>query len=573
MSDEMSKVEQDRQYLNAAKGKGTFAVLKSYVGLSGPGWLQSALTLGGGSLGSSLYLGILAGTSLLWLQPFAMIIGIVMMSAIAYVTLSIDERPFHAINKHINPVLGWSWIIAALLANMVWSLPQYSLCFAVCEQNFFPSIFLGDGILAPGPEESDLGKWIVSGVILVLCTTITWSYGSGHWGVKLYDQVLKIVVAVIVLAFIGVVVRMSLVGDGIDWGAVASGLIPNLSHFYEPVSSLQPLLDKISDPAARQYWTDLIVSEQRDVMISAGAAAVGINMTFMMSYLLITRGWDKDFRGLTVFDISTGTFIPFVLATGCIVIASATQFHGKLPEGFVLSENSIEIPEKFAGPYEKMLENRNTAAADGNYAIEGNAGIEEKQVAAVLVRRDTFDLAASLEKLFDPKGEGGGRFLANIVFGVGVVAMTLSSISLMMLISGFVICEVLDRPVSGWTFRIGCLASAVGVFWPLLWGGGAKAWLTVIAGVYGEMLLPIAYITFFIMMNQKSLLGEEMVKGKLRLVWNALMIFSVVAATASGVSAIYKKIGDKGLYVLAAYIVLVLIVQFTKPKATDVAVD
>lgn len=572
MSNDISKVERDRQNLVAAKGQGTFAVLRSYVGLSGPGWLQSALTLGGGSLGSSLYLGILAGTSLLWLQPFAMIIGVVMMSAIAYVSLSTGERPFRAINNHINPVLGWSWLLAALMANMVWSLPQYSLCFAVFEQNFFPSIFLEEnGLLAPGPDGSNLGKYVVSGIILVLSTVITWSYGSGHWGVKLYDQTLKVVVAVIVLSFIGVVVRMSMVGDGIDWTAVAGGFIPNPSHFFEPVASLKPLLDQITDPAARMFWSDLIVSEQRDVMISAGSAAVGINMTFLLPYLLLTRGWGKEFRGLTIFDLSTGTFIPFVLATGCIVIASATQFHGKLPEGFVISANSIEVPEKFSGPYEGILAKRESAASGDIYDIQGETDLGEKQVAAALVRRDTFDLAASLEKLFDPTGEGDGRFLANIVFGIGVVAMTLSSISLMMLISGFVVCEVLDRPVSGWTFRLGCLASAVGVFWPLLWDGDAKAWLTIIAGVYGAMLLPIAYITFFFMMNQKSLLGEEMVKGKLRFVWNALMILSVIAAVAAGVSAIYKKIGTGGLYVLAAYIALVLVVQFMKPKATETA--
>ncbi len=567
MSDEINKVEQERQSLVAAGKKGTLATLKAYVGLSGPGWLQSALTLGGGSLGSSLYLGILAGTSLLWLQPFAMIIGVVMMSAIAYVTLSTGERPFRAINNHINPVLGWSWLIAALMANMVWSLPQYSLCFAVCEQNFFPSIFMGDGILAPGPDGSNFGKYLVSGVILFISTIITWSYGSGHWGVKLYDQTLKVVVAVIVLSFIGVVARMSLVGNGIDWASVAGGFIPNPNHFFEPVASLKPLLDQITDPAARQFWSDIIVSEQRDVMISAGAAAVGINMTFLLPYLLLTRGWGKEFRGLTIFDLSTGTFIPFVLATGCIVIASATQFHGKLPEGFVMTANNIEVPKKFQGPFEGILEKRDAAATNGDYAIQGDADLGEKQVAAALVRRDTFDLAASLERLFDPTGQGGGRFLANIVFGVGVVAMTLSSISLMMLISGFVVCEVLDRPVSGWTFRLGCMASAVGVFWPLLWDGDAKAWLTVIAGVYGAMLLPIAYITFFFMMNQKSLLGEEMVKGKLRYVWNALMLLSVIAAVAAGVSAIYKKIGYEGLYVLAAYVALVLIVQFMKPKA------
>jgi len=217
-----SSVNEDRQLLVDAGEKGKLSLLRAYTKLSGPGWLQSALTLGGGSLGSSLYLGILGGMTLLWLQPFAMILGVIMMSAISYVTLSTGERPFRAINNHINPVLGWSWLVAALIANMVWSLPQYSLCFAVCEQNFFPEAFKEGAVL--GGEN---GKWIVSFAILAICTIVTWSYGSGNMGVKIYEFVLKIVVAVIVASFIGVVIRMAMTGGGIDWGQVLAGFIPN----------------------------------------------------------------------------------------------------------------------------------------------------------------------------------------------------------------------------------------------------------------------------------------------------------------------------------------------------------
>ena len=65
-------VESERKILAEAQAKGAGATLAAYLRLSGPGWLQSAITLGGGSLASSLYLGVLAGVSLLWLQPLAM---------------------------------------------------------------------------------------------------------------------------------------------------------------------------------------------------------------------------------------------------------------------------------------------------------------------------------------------------------------------------------------------------------------------------------------------------------------------------------------------------------------------
>ena len=44
----MSQVEQDRQAILDAKQKGTLATLMTYAHLSGPGWLQGAITLGGG---------------------------------------------------------------------------------------------------------------------------------------------------------------------------------------------------------------------------------------------------------------------------------------------------------------------------------------------------------------------------------------------------------------------------------------------------------------------------------------------------------------------------------------------
>ncbi len=559
MSD--SNVEADRRQLLQAQSKGTLAKLATFSKLSGPGWMQSALTLGGGSLGSSLYLGILAGVSMIWLQPFAMALGVIMLSAISYVTLSTGERPFRAINNHINPVLGWSWLIASLLANMVSSMPQYSLCFAVLEQNLLPDVFHGDGLLSAGKEGSEAGKWIVSLAILALCTLVTWSYGSGSLGARIYETILKVVVAVIVLCFIGVVVRMAMVGEGIAGKAILVGLVPNIHHLYQPASTFRPLLDALGDPAAVAYWSDLIVSEQRDVMLSAGGLAVGINMTFLLPYNLLSRGWDKNFRGLAIFDMSTGTFIPFVLATGCIVIAAATQFHAKLPDGSVVTQDSVTLPSRLESQYEEILSERAAAAESGKYDFAGEPSISERKLAAVLVRRDTYDLAASLQQLFADESGQGGHFFSNVVFGVGVAGMTLSSISLMMLISGFIVCEVFNVPPQGWIFRIGCLASATGVLWPLYWVGYTKAWLTVVTGVFLALLLPIAYITFYMMMNQKSLMGDERPSGWSRIVWNVLMGIAALCATGASISAIIKKGGYYGLGFAGAYFVLVLAVQ------------
>ena len=555
------RIEANRQLLLEAQEKGGMTKLKAYAKLSGPGWMQSAITLGGGSLSGSLYLGIVAGVSMIWVQPFAMILGVIMLSAISYVTLTTGERPFRLINEHINPVLGWSWLIASLMATMVWAMPQYSLCYGVLEQNLLPGLFTGEGMFAPGPEGGDFGKWMVSLAILAICLPVTWSYGSGSVGVKVYEAVLKIVIAMVVLCFFGVVVRMSMVGDGIDWAGVWKGLVPKWRNLLQPSDTLMPLIDAIADPGARQYWTDRIVSQQRDIMLAAGAAAVGINMTFFLPYNLLSSGWNKDFRSFSIFDMFTGMFFPFVLATGCVVIAAATQFHAQLPEGCLEAGTTVQVPKALDGGYQKILKARQSAAEAGTYQLPTETSLEEANLAAVLIVRDTGDLAKSLSQLFANKqGEGGG-FFSNIAFGLGVVGMTMSTISVMMLISGFIFSEMFNVAPTGWIFRLGCLAATSGALWPIIWTGNAKAYLAVPAGVFGAVLLPVAYLTFFLMMNKKSILGDDRPKGIKRLIWNAGMLLAVVAASGAGVAAIYKKGGNGGLMFLVAYILLVVVVQ------------
>ena len=62
--------------LTALAQKPAWARAPSYLRLSGPGWLQGAMTLGGGSAITSLTIGAVYGYELLWVQPLAMLIGL-----------------------------------------------------------------------------------------------------------------------------------------------------------------------------------------------------------------------------------------------------------------------------------------------------------------------------------------------------------------------------------------------------------------------------------------------------------------------------------------------------------------
>jgi Mn2+/Fe2+ NRAMP family transporter len=550
--DNATRVDEERQLLANAYQRGAGARLAAFAKLSGPGWLQSAITLGGGSLASSLYLGVLAGFSLLWLQPLAMILGIIMLSSIGYITLSTGERPLVAIRDHVNPVLAYGWALAVAAANIVWCLPQFSLANGVLSQNLLPELFGDDGTLSTmgGPN---LSMAVVSGTLLVVATVITWSYDRGGWGLRLYETMLKILVGVIVLCFVGVVISLALSENGIQWGSVWAGLIPSPKQFFTPAASFDPLLDAIGSvgTGARDYWSSVIVSKQQDVIISAAATAVGINMTFLFPYSLLRKGWDKSFRGLATFDLCTGMFIPFVLATGCVVIASAAQFHTKVTADFTIDGQVVIPSADFEKPYNSLL-------ADRNENVSGELTLAEKRLAATLVDRKARHLSGALVPLT-------GKFVADIIFGVGVLAMALSTISLLMLVSGFVFCEVLELPPTGWPFRIGTLfAGVAGMVGPFFWSKAAF-YLAVPTSVFGFVLLPFAYITFVFLMNQKSLLGKNMATGGKRIAWNLLMGFSASLATIGSLYMINKKAGLFGFVAVGIFVLMAIAAHFFRP--------
>lgn len=582
MADNSDLFEQQRQALAEANEAGGWAKYTTFFKLSGPGWIASAITLGGGSLASSLYLGVLGGYSLMWLQPLAMVLGVIMLSAIGYVTLSTGERPFSAINNHVSPVLGWGWALAVAFANIIWCMPQHSLAFGVLSKNLPTKSLLGsDGTITQWAMETygesapwlatNFDKLLVSATILLFATIVTWSYDRGGWGLRLYELFLKIIVALIVLCFFGVVLKLTFSSESLPWGEIFAGFIPNFGRFFHPADTFLPFLDAIGQQGSdvRSYWEQVIVDEQRDVMISAAATAVGINMTLMFPYTMLRKGWTKEFRGLSIFDLSTGMFIPFVLATSFVVVAAAATFHTELPEGFSLEGDGPNAQVVVAPDSSRMrafegLLSARESALDANVESASNA---EKRLAAMLVKRDAFDLAKSLEPLT-------GTVIANLIFGFGVLAMVLSTISILMLISGFVYAEMLNYPAGGWVHKAGTLVAGVGgALWPIFWTGDSQFYLAIVTSVFGFMLLPFAYITFVFLMNSRSLLGTERPTGLRRWIWNLLMIFAATLVTLAAIYMVWIKAGWFGVVAVALFIKLTLMVAINRHRQGKLAAE
>lgn len=501
-----------------------------YAKQSGPGWLQAAVTLGGGSLIGALYLGVIGGYNFMWLQPLAMACGVIMLAAISHVTLSTGDRPFRTVQNTVSPTLAWAWLIATIIADTVFCAAQFALGRGAIEQN------LGGGSIPP---------FVITGGFFVISMALIWMSTGGTKSAKNIENILKALVAIVVIAFMGVVVKLALAG-AISWGKIFAGLVPDISALFKPTASFRDAIAATGDNAT--FWTEYVKSSQRDVIITAFGTAVGINMTFLLPYTLLKRKWGKAQRQLSRFDLAFGLFVPFILATSFLVIASASQFHAQTSD-VILADGTIAADAQ--NSYAKILTAKlgdsiaeDATPADVIAIANETLTTADRELAAMLVKRDAGALAKSLEPFLGKA--------AQPIFGIGVLAMAFSTMLVHMMMNGYAVSEAFDRVENRKVFIIGASMPAIaGFFSPILWSGDSKAALAVPASVIATCLLPIAYLTFLLLMNSRKALGDEIPKH--RLLVNAAMIFATAMATLGSVWVLLNKgaWGQLGLALLA----------------------
>jgi hypothetical protein len=510
----------------------------------------------------------------------------IMLGAIGYATLSTQERPFDAIRLHVSPVLAWGWLLAAAAVSMVWCLTQYLVAHEVLSDKLLPSVFGAEGLVtrAGGGRGPVLSATAMSVAIFLLCATITWCY---DWGIRICEWMLKLLVTLVVLGLISVVCVLAARGS-IAWSQVAAGLVPDIGQFWRPAASYQPMLEPL-DEAARVYWSDLIVARQRDVILGAVTAAVGIPLTLLFPYSLRKRGWTHEFRGLAAFDLVTGMLVPYCLATGCVVVAAAALFHTQVTPDFQIARDELIPPPDLVEDYQSLLTQR-MLSQDAFLARQlrgtpkvaraelqkqeleqflAGTKLAEKKIAAVLILRQP-------RHLTDAMAPAVGKRVAHTVFCLGVLAMALAAISLSMLIWGFVVCEIFGAPLRGWVHWTGALAAgAVGAVGPIIWNDKIQFYLVVPPLAYGLALLPFTYVAFLLLMNQPALLGQDLPRGRRRLVGNALMALAVGLTTVASLHVLYHKTqeawgsGWYGLGGIGVLLLAVLIARFTRAPAVD----
>ncbi len=265
----------------------------------GPGWLQGAMTLGGGSAITSLTIGAVYGYEFLWIQPVSMIIGCVMLFALSHQTLSTGERPFAAMKNHFSPLLAWLWALAALASSIIWGFSHYPLSAGMLEE----AVQVVSGFELKGESEGTARQvylFCLAVLVWIGCAYTVWHYSKGERAVRLFENGVKILSGLVIVSFAWVVINASLDGR-LDWSKALLGFVPN------------------SLPSDALGVTTLM---------AALGTAVGINMTFVYGYTLLRRGWGREQRALARVDIVLGLVIPYFVVTSLVSISAAAMIYG-----------------------------------------------------------------------------------------------------------------------------------------------------------------------------------------------------------------------------------------------------
>ena len=425
-------LEAERDYLRQLDGRpGLFRRWRGYWKLTGPGWLQSAITLGAGSAGSTILAGAGFGYKLLWVNPLAMFLGVVVFAAIGRQTLLTHARPYDVFWKRLHPALALFWGLTVLISSIVWQFPQYALGTEV----------LRDILSIAGLSPPRLPIVLF---LLAASSAVCWSYGRGsRRALRTFERTLKYMLLSMVGAFFLVVIK-----TGIDFKALLGGLF----GFYVPGTK-----------------------EGMNLVLGQLGAAVGVNMTFLFPYALLARGWGREHLRLKNFDLGASMFLPFVLATGFVTIACANTLYAR----------GIQV-------------------------------------------RGAVDAAHALEPLI-------GLTLGRIVFSLGVLSMCFTTMVLEMLICGLVLSEMLGFELHGKAYRTSTMLANIGAL-------GAFAalpfWIPVLASSLNLIMIPAAYLGFFLLHNMKTYLGEDVARGPKAALWNALLILAILVVAAGAVAKI-----------------------------------
>jgi Mn2+/Fe2+ NRAMP family transporter len=502
------KQAQEIELLQDIAKRPFFSRAFGYVKLTGPGLLQGAMTLGAGSAAASVVAGASFGYKLLWVQPIAMFLGVMMFAAVSNIVLTRkSERPYWSFMREMKSI--WSplvfivflWALGTVMSSMIWHFPQYTLAAgaarSVVKQFASEDVKLdyqevktdadGNPIFKLDNEgkpliDKETGEQvketitlytpfgylvsILAGVIILLVNIIVvFNYGRGGIGIKIYEWFLRFMMALVFLTFFLVVI---LNFHKIEWLEIFRGFT---GYYGIPYSENK-----------EEYARTVTV------VLGMLGAAVGINMTFLYPYSLLKKGWGEEHKTLAKWDLGMTLFIPFTIVTSLIMM-------GMTVSGVYTGKDIVNV------------------------------------------NIDPLIAATALQS-----GDWISKEMATVIFCGGLFGMTFGAISAHMTCCGFTLCEMFGLEQTTWRFRLFSLVPSIGVFGVVF---KLPFWFPVMASAVCLTMLPIAYLIFIILSNRRSFIGEAVGKGIKRYAFNAILVVALIAASIGASIKLKVDVFDK----------------------------
>ena len=128
----------------------------------------------------------------------------------------------------------------------------------------------------------------------------------------------------------------------------------------------------------------------------------------------------------------------------------------------------------------------------------------------------------------------GGNESLKYLLGVSVILISFSTIVVLMVLNGHLVCEVLGKPHKGAPFQSGSLLLALASVGPFVWSN-QDSWVADPTYFISLAILPYALLSCLLMLNSRELLGRECPKGITGLIINlgAALSFITLGASSS----------------------------------------
>jgi len=483
--------------LEKANAQGGIKKVLIFSKISGPGiWLTLA-ALSAGSLIGSLGLGQWLGTEALWVQTSAMLLGIFSLWAVSQISLNTQQSLFSLMKNEWNPSLAWWFAGSALVTNFAWCMPQFRFGAEITGSILFP------------PLDNKGGKIGVAFVLLCLSIFLSFWYERSGLHSKLFQWILRLILFSLI-ACLGVSVCMLIPGSGLSFSSIFSGFLPDLNNLTNTSPRFEALLSQTGE--FRSFWEENLVSRQKELILITFSSTLGVNLLFSLPLLLLGRGWRRDHNQFAKFNLFLGLFIPFVLCSSCLTILSAVA-HQKMIHS-LNEEVSVNTKYSESETIRNLLKER-IIFEIGEEQFQSLPPFQQDEKIESLSKPNY--ILAHLVSQSDTKKwihylSDSGKEPVKYLLGIVVLLISFSTIVILMVLNGHLICEILGKPHKGAPFQTGSLLLAVSSIGPFVWSD-QDAWVADPSYFLSLAIIPYILLSFLLMLNSKELLGRQYPQG------------------------------------------------------------